>query len=50
MVSITCELTWLRYLLQDLRIDYLQPVMLYCGNQAAMHITVNPVFHENKAH
>ncbi|KAK4859231.1 hypothetical protein QYF36_001864 [Acer negundo] len=45
MASITCELTWLRYLLQDLCIDHPQHVTLYCDNQAVMHIAANPVFH-----
>ena len=43
MASITCELTWLRYLLHDLRATHTQPTTLY---QAALQIPANPVFHE----
>lgn len=46
MASTCSELTWLHYLLFDLRIPHLQTAVLYCDNQAAIHIVVNPVFHE----
>lgn len=50
MASITCELTWLRQLLQDFLISHAQPVTLFCDNQAAIHIAANPVFHERTKH
>lgn len=50
MAAVTCELTWLRYLLQDLRIDHHEPVKLFCDNQAALHIAANPVYHERTKH
>ena len=50
MVFISCELTWLRYLLRDLHIDHPKPVTLYYDNQVAMHIVANPVFHERTKH
>jgi hypothetical protein len=46
----TCELQWLIYLLQDLRITYTKLPVLYCDNQSALHIAANPVFHERTKH
>ncbi|KAM2555190.1 hypothetical protein TB2_019236 [Malus domestica] len=50
MASATCELTWMKYLLDDLRVDHHMPAKLYCDNQAALHIAANPVFHERTKH
>nr|CAD1842701.1 unnamed protein product [Ananas comosus var. bracteatus] len=50
MAAVTCELTWLRYLLRDLRIEHPEPVRLFCDNQAAIHIAANPVYHERTKH
>ncbi|RVW84809.1 Retrovirus-related Pol polyprotein from transposon RE1 [Vitis vinifera] len=50
MASITCELTWLRYLLDDLKVEHLQPAKLFCDSKAALHIAANPVYHERTKH
>ena len=50
MANICFELTWLRYLLQDLKVPLSYPATLYCDNKAALHITANPVFHERTKH
>ncbi|KAL6321002.1 hypothetical protein AAG906_010811 [Vitis piasezkii] len=50
MTSITCELTWLKYLLDDLKVEHSQPTKLFCDSKAALHIAVNPVYHERTKH
>uniref|UniRef100_A0A2N9J8P7 Integrase catalytic domain-containing protein n=1 Tax=Fagus sylvatica TaxID=28930 RepID=A0A2N9J8P7_FAGSY len=46
MAHTTCELTWLRTVLQEFGLLTQGPTPLYCDNQAAIHIASNPVFHE----
>ncbi|GJW07595.1 cysteine-rich receptor-like protein kinase 8 [Tanacetum coccineum] len=45
-----CEVTWLVSLLKELGIKNLEPVDLYCDNQAALYIAANLVFHERTKH
>ena len=48
MTLTTCELIWLRHLLQELRFG--NDEQMICDNQAALHISSNPVFHERTKH
>ncbi|RDY01363.1 Copia protein, partial [Mucuna pruriens] len=50
MALATCELIWLKQLIQKLKFADVQPMKLYCDNQAAIHIASNPVFHERTKH
>lgn len=50
MAAAACELTWLRQLLQQLKLGDIQDTKLICDNQAALHIASNPVFHERTKH
>ncbi|XP_057953536.1 uncharacterized mitochondrial protein AtMg00810-like [Malania oleifera] len=50
MANVSCELTWLRYLLSDLQIVYSWSASLFCDNKSAKHIATNPIFHERTKH
>ena len=50
MALATCELIWLRHLLQELRFEKDEQMKRICDNQAALHIASNPVFHERTKH
>ena len=41
---------WLHQLLAKVGIKTSVPAKLWCNNQAALHITSNPVFHERTKH
>ncbi|KAL0436217.1 UNVERIFIED_CONTAM: Retrovirus-related Pol polyprotein from transposon RE1 [Sesamum radiatum] len=47
MASTVCEL---QYLLKDFGITTPTPIPFWCDNQAALHITANPVLHERTKH
>lgn len=46
----TCEIAWLQHLLKDLFTPQSKSIVLFCDNQATMHIAVNPIFHERTKH
>nr|ABN08283.1 hypothetical protein MtrDRAFT_AC155889g9v2 [Medicago truncatula] len=50
MAAATCEFTWLRQLLQQLKLGDVKAMKLICDNQAALHIAFNLVFHERTKH
>ena len=50
MTLATCELIWLKQLLQELRFGKDGQMTLVYDNQAALHIASNPVFHEITKH
>ncbi|OMO75305.1 Integrase, catalytic core [Corchorus capsularis] len=50
MAVTVSELLWLRWLLTDLQSPQTEPTPLFCDNQAALHITAKPVYHERTKH
>ena len=50
MTLATCELICLKQLLQELRFEKDDQMMLVCDNQAALHLASNIVFHERTKH
>ena len=50
MASVVCELMWLLPLLKDYQVDHSKETLLFCDNQAAIHIATNPVYHERTKH
>ncbi|KAM6585354.1 hypothetical protein CsatB_012356 [Cannabis sativa] len=50
MAHATCELTWLLSILKDFSINMTLPSTLHCDNNAAIHISENPVYHERTKH
>jgi len=42
----TCELLWLKHLLQELKIYELGPMELMFDNESTFYLSTNPVFHE----
>ncbi|KAK2391898.1 putative mitochondrial protein [Trifolium repens] len=50
MAHATCELVWLKHLLQELHFCEVGQMELVCDNQSALHLSSNPVFHERTKH
>jgi hypothetical protein len=50
MASTASELTWIKHLLHDMKIECQGAMKMYCDNQAARHIASNLVFHERTKH
>jgi len=50
MTIVTCEIQWLTYLLQDFKVPFEHPSLLYCDNDSTRYIAANPVFHERTKH
>lgn len=48
--STACEIRWILKLFQDFKISSLMPVSLFCDNESAIKLALNPVFHEKTKH
>lgn len=50
LATTASEVVWLSQLLSDFSISLDDPAIIYCDNQAAVHIALNPTFHERTKH
>ena len=50
MAQTTCEMVWVRSLLQQLGFEVEVPMSMWCDNQVAIFIANNPTFHERTKH
>ncbi|PWA59587.1 homogeneously-staining region [Artemisia annua] len=50
LADCTCEITWLKCLLQDLTVKIPQPVSILCDNESAIALASNPVHHARTKH
>lgn len=50
MAHTTCELIWLKHLLQELNFCELGPMELMCDNLPALYLSSNFIFHERTKH
>lgn len=46
----TCEMLWLKLLLEELEMKINLPLKIYCDNKAAISISHNPVHHDRTKH
>jgi len=46
MAHRVCELSWPRIILNDLKVAFEEPLILYCDNKLAISITHNMVQHD----
>ncbi|KAH7521922.1 hypothetical protein FEM48_Zijuj07G0083300 [Ziziphus jujuba var. spinosa] len=50
MANATYEIVWILSLLKDMKINQKGPAIIFCDNQASLHIATNPVYHERTKH
>ena len=50
MANTVVELTWLSFLLRDLRVSQSQSPILFYDKSSALHMTINHVFHTRSKH
>ncbi|XP_022887164.1 uncharacterized protein LOC111403045 [Olea europaea var. sylvestris] len=50
LASTASEIAWIHQLLRDFQISSPTSALIFCDNQAAIHIANNPIFHERTKH
>jgi hypothetical protein len=46
MAQGTCELLWMKIILEDMKIKWDGPMRLYCDNKSAISKAHNPIHHD----
>ena len=44
------EVMWIKYILDDLKIHYTQPIIIRCDNKSAISLAHDPVYHDRIKH
>ena len=50
LCATTCEIVWLRRLLQDVGKEQKEPTMIKCDNQSSIKLVNNSIFHARTMH
>ena len=50
LATTTYKTQWLTFLFKYLNMPFASPALVYCDNQSAMYIAMNPIFHEQTKH
>lgn len=50
LASTSKELTWILFILRDIGICFLQPLVLFCDNISTLCMIINPIFHTHTKH
>jgi hypothetical protein len=50
LCATTCEVVWLRILLEDVGKEQKEPTMIKCDNQSSINLAKNTIFHARKNH
>ena len=49
-IQAACEAIWMRKILVGLFGSHLDPILIHCGNQSCIKLSINPVFHDRSKH
>ena len=50
LASTASELTWISFVMRDMKIKQPKPAVLHCDNLSAVYLTANPVLHGRSKH
>ena len=50
LCNVTCEVVWLRRILEDIDNKQIKPTILKCDNQSSIKLAYNPIYHARTKH